>query len=168
MRALWGHLHHEFSPPAVVLVCHLLQTLDHLSEGGDQVDAPPWLQERTHCLEVQHWGIEHYEVVSVKNKPHAKEVNREQWIIYMIHLQSISSLSTNQFRPSVNSVCRSPVNCKCVWINHRPMSLRRAPCISCFMWNKWNLWIQGAVLEEIVWTVCLSAANLFTRECVVH
>lgn len=69
-RALQGHLHHEFSPPAVVLICHLLQTLDHLLQGGDQVEAPSWLQERTHCLDVQHGGIEHYEVVSVRNKPH--------------------------------------------------------------------------------------------------
>lgn len=163
-RALRGHLHHKFSPPAVVLVCHLLQTLDHLSEGGDHVEALPWPQERTHCLEIQHWGIENDELVSVRNKPHAKEVNRGHWIIYIMHMQAISSLSTTQFRTSVNFVWRSPVNCKCVWINHRPMSLKRAPCICLSMWNKWNLWIYGTVLEKTVWADCLSAANLFTRE----
>lgn len=73
-----GHLHHEFSPPAVVLVCHLLQALDHLPEGRDQVEALPWSQERTRCLEVQHRSIEDYEVVSERNKRHAKGANRER------------------------------------------------------------------------------------------
>lgn len=167
-QALRGHLRHEFRPPAVVLVCHLLQTLDHLPEWGDQVEAPSWPQERTHCLEVQHWGVEHYEVVSVRKQPHAKDVNREHWIIYMLYRQAISSLSTTQCRPSVNSAWRILVNCKCAWFNHPPMSLKRAPCISLSMWNKWNLCIQGTVWKEIVWTDCLSATNLFTRECAVH
>lgn len=76
MRALWGHLHREFSPPAVVLVCHLLQTLHHLPEGRNQVEAPPRLQQKgAHGLEIQHRGVEHHEVVAVRREPHAEEIN---------------------------------------------------------------------------------------------
>lgn len=60
------HLHHEFGPPAVILVVHLLQTLDHLPEGGDHMDAKSWLQERTRHLEVLHRGVEHLEVFPVR------------------------------------------------------------------------------------------------------
>lgn len=64
------HLHREFSPPAVVLVCHLLQTLDHLPEGGDQVVALSQTQAGMHGLVVQHRGVEHYVVVPVINHMH--------------------------------------------------------------------------------------------------
>lgn len=151
-RALRGHLHQEFSPPAVVLVCHLLQTLDHLPEGGNQVEAPPWLQERTHHLEIQHWGIEHHEVESVRHK-HTVEANTEHWIIYTMHMRAISSLSKTQIRPHVDSVWSSPVNCKCVWINHR-----RAPSMSLSMEHKWNLWIQGfkrKLCQQTVWVLLI-------------
>lgn len=106
-RTLRGHLHHELCPPAVVLVCHFLQTLDHLPEGGNQVEAPPWLQERTHCLEVQHGGIEHHEMVSARNKAHAEQVNWEHCIIYMMHMQAISS--------QLNSDQTSTLNAKVLW-----------------------------------------------------
>jgi len=62
------HLHHELRPPAVVAVRQLLQTPDHLPEGGDEVAAPARLQERTHRLEVQHRGVERREVAAERRQ----------------------------------------------------------------------------------------------------
>lgn len=72
------HLHHEFSPPAMVLVIHLLQTLNHPPEGRDQVLTPAWLQEGTDGLDVLHRSVEDSVVVSVRNEPptHTKKKRR--------------------------------------------------------------------------------------------
>lgn len=70
------HLHHEFSPPAMVLVVGLLQTLDHLPEGRDQMLTPARLQEAPDGVEVVHGGVEDFVVVSVRNG-HAKNKEAE-------------------------------------------------------------------------------------------
>lgn len=57
----------------MVLVFHLLQTLDHLPEGRDQMLTPARLQEGPDGVEVLHGGVEDLVVVSVRNEPHAKE-----------------------------------------------------------------------------------------------
>lgn len=89
------HLHHEFSPPAVVLVCHLLQTLDHLPEGGDQVVALSQTQEGMHGLEVLHRGVEHSVVVPVINESHAKQ-RRLNYLDDMYITQFISYNNSSQ------------------------------------------------------------------------
>lgn len=67
------HLHHEFSPPATVLVVHLLQALDHLPEGRDQRATPARLQEGPDGVEVTHGGVEDSVVEAVRNEAHANQ-----------------------------------------------------------------------------------------------
>lgn len=81
------------------------------------------------------------------------------------YTQASLSLTATQF--TVSSAQSIHVNCRWAWIKYHPMSLMRAPCVR---WTKLNnnLWIQSTVLKEIVWTGCLSSANLFTRDCSVQ
>lgn len=88
---------------------------------------------------------------------------RVYYLIMNIHV----SLSLSTTQSQCHLLRDLIVNCKWAWINHHPMSLTRAPRLR---WSKLNnnLWIQSTVLKEIVWTDCLSSANLFTRDCSVQ
>lgn len=153
------HLHHEFSPPAMVLVVDLLQTSDHLPEGRDQMPTPARPQEALDGVEVMHWGVEDFVVVSVRNEPHAK-TRRLNYLL--THIPASLSVSRNQLCHLLGEF---------LWIATKPgltiiQWVSRAHPGWCNLNN--NLWIQSHVLKEIVWTDYFSGANLFTRDCSVQ
>lgn len=57
----------------MVLVVHLLQALDHLPEGRDQMMAPARLQEGPDGVEVTHGGVEDSVVEAVRNEAHVNQ-----------------------------------------------------------------------------------------------
>lgn len=68
--------------------------------GGTALAAGEGAQSGSTAL--RRWRL--WSRICKRNMPRAKDINWELWIIHMMHTQTISSLSQNQFRQSVSEV----------------------------------------------------------------